>query len=60
MLPWPCVDSPMIAVDTSILARFYVDDASDPDAARQRPIARRLLTQSAQVFVPLTVVLEFE
>ncbi len=50
----------MIAVDTNVLARFYVDDGSDPEAARQRPIARRLLTQSAQVFVPLTVVLEFE
>ncbi len=50
----------MIAIDTNILARFYVDDPKDPEAAKQRPIARRLLTESAQVFVPLTVVLELE
>ena len=50
----------MIALDTNVLARFYVDDPSDPEAGRQRPIAHRLLTESAQVFVPLTVVLELE
>lgn len=50
----------MIALDTNILARFYVDDSKDPEAAKQRPVARRLLTESAQVFVPLTVVLELE
>lgn len=50
----------MIALDTNILARFYVDDPKDPEAAKQRPIARRLLTESAQLFVPLTVVLELE
>ena len=50
----------MIALDTNILARFYVDDPADPEAAKQRPIAHRLLTESAQVFVPLTVVLELE
>jgi hypothetical protein len=26
---------PMIAVDTNILARFYVDDPNDPEAARR-------------------------
>ena len=50
----------MIALDTNILARFYVDDPADPEAVKQRPIARRLLTQAEPVFVPLTVVLEFE
>lgn len=50
----------MIALDTNILARFYVDDPADPEAAMQRPIARRLLTSSPKVFVPLTVVLELE
>ena len=50
----------MIALDTNILARFYVNDPSDPEAARQSPIARRLLAETAQVFVPLTVVLELE
>lgn len=50
----------MIALDTNILARFYVKDPSDPEAAKQSPIAQRLLTESAQMFVPLTVVLELE
>ena len=50
----------MIALDTNILARFYVKDPDDPEAARQSPIARRLLAESAQVFVPLTVILELE
>ena len=50
----------MIAVDTNILARFYCDDPDDPEAGRQRPLARRVMLESPAVFVPLTVVLEFE
>lgn len=50
----------MIALDTNVLARFYVDDPSDPESDKQRPIARRLLTELAQVFVPLTVILKLE
>lgn len=50
----------MIAVDTNILARFYCDDPDDAEAARQRPRARRVMIESAAVFVPLTVILEFE
>ncbi len=50
----------MIAVDANILARFYCDDQDDPEAARQRPAARRVMLDSAAVFVPLAVVLEFE
>ena len=50
----------MIAVDTHILARFYCDDPADREAERQRPLARRVMVESASVFVPLTVVLEFE
>ena len=50
----------MIGVDTNILARFYVDDPNDPEAVKQRPIARRILTESEQIFVPLTVILELE
>jgi predicted nucleic-acid-binding protein len=48
----------MIAVDTNILARYYVDDPGDPEAARQRPVAGRLMRESAAIFVPVTVVLE--
>lgn len=50
----------MIAVDTNVLARFYCDDPDDPEAARQRPRARRLMIESPAIFVPLTVVLELE
>lgn len=50
----------MIAVDTNVLARFYCDDPSDPEADRQRPVARRVLLESRAVYVPLTVVLELE
>ena len=50
----------MIAVDTNVLARFYCDDPDDPEAVRQRPLARQLMIESAAVFVPMTVVLELE
>ncbi len=50
----------MIAVDTNILARFYCEDPDDPEARRQRPRARRVMIESSGVFVPLSVVLEFE
>jgi predicted nucleic-acid-binding protein len=50
----------MIAVDTNVLARFYCNDAADPEAARQRPVARRVLIESPSVFVPISVVLELE
>ena len=50
----------MIAVDTNILARFYCDDPDDPQSKRQRPLARRVMIESPGVFVPLTVILEFE
>lgn len=50
----------MIALDTNLLARFYVEDPNDPEAANQRPIARQILAGSPRLFVPLTVVLELE
>ncbi len=50
----------MIALDTNILARFYVDDPGDMEAAKQRPAAYRLLTDSPRLFVPMSVILELE
>jgi predicted nucleic-acid-binding protein len=50
----------VIAVDTNVLVRFYVDDPRDPEGAAQRPAARETLEHSDGVFVPLTVVLELE
>jgi predicted nucleic acid-binding protein len=39
----------MIALDTNVLARFYCDDPEDPEAGRQRPIARRIVLGSNAV-----------
>lgn len=50
----------MIALDTNVIARFYVDDPSDPEAARQRPLARKVFETEPALFVPRTVVLELE
>lgn len=50
----------MIAIDTNVLARFYCDDPQDPEARRQRPVARRVIVESPAIFVPLTVILELE
>jgi predicted nucleic-acid-binding protein len=48
------------ALDTNVLARFYCDDPHDPEAKRQRPIARRIIVESPSLYVPLSVVLELE
>ncbi len=48
----------MRALDTNVLARFFVDDADDAQATRQRPAAVAALSERS--FVPVTVVLELE
>jgi predicted nucleic-acid-binding protein len=48
----------MRALDTNVLARFFVDDADDAQAARQRPAAIAALAERA--FVSVTVLLELE
>ena len=48
----------MKAVDTNILARFFVNDPDDAEAAKQRPAAIQAMKE--RVFVSLTVALEFE
>lgn len=48
----------MRALDTNVLARFFIDDPDDRQAARQRPAAIAAL--SARAFVSVTVMLEFE
>ena len=50
----------MQSVDTNVLARFYCDDLHDPEAKRQRPIARRIVIESSSLYVPLSGVLELE
>lgn len=48
----------MRALDTNVLARFFVEDADDPQAARQRPAAIAALSERS--FVSVTVLLELE
>ena len=48
----------MKALDTNVLARFFIDDADDAQAAKQRPAAVAALSERA--FVSVTVLLEFE
>lgn len=50
----------MIALDTNVIARFYVDDPSDPEATRQQLAARKLFAETQALFVPFSVVLELE
>lgn len=45
-------------VDTNVLARFFINDPDDAEAALQKPAAMSALFQP--VFVPITVTLEFE
>lgn len=48
----------MKALDANVLARFFVDDADDAQAARQRPAAIAALSERS--FVSVTVLLELE
>ena len=48
----------MRALDTNVLARFFIDDGDDPQAARQRPAA--VVALSERSFVSVTVLLELE
>ena len=48
----------MKALDTNVLARFFIDDPDDAQAAKQRPAAIEVLSERA--FVSVTVLLEFE
>jgi predicted nucleic-acid-binding protein len=51
----------MDALDTNILARYYVEEDAPSHATRaQRETARRLLEHGGGVFVPKTVLLELE
>lgn len=48
----------MRALDTNVLARFFVDDADDAQAAKQRPAAIAALAERS--FVSVTALLELE
>jgi predicted nucleic-acid-binding protein len=48
----------MRSLDTNVLARFFIDDADDTQAAKQRPAAVAALSERA--YVSVTVLLELE
>ena len=48
----------MKAVDSNVLARFFIDDSEDDQAALQKPTAIQAMSQA--VFVSISVILEFE
>lgn len=48
----------MRALDTNVLARFFVDDPDDAQAAKQRPAAISAMSQRS--YVSVTVLLELE
>lgn len=50
----------MIGLDTNVLARYYVDDAADAEAQRQRLAARRLFESGQPLMVSKSVILELE
>lgn len=50
----------MIGLDTNVLARYYIDDASDAQAKKQRLAARRLIESGRALMVSKTVILELE
>jgi predicted nucleic-acid-binding protein len=50
----------MIGLDTNVLARYYVEDKQDAEAARQHEAARRLIESGRPLMVCKTVILEFE
>lgn len=50
----------MTGLDTNVLARYFIEDAADGQALRQREAARRLLESGEPLFLPKTVMLELE
>ena len=49
-----------IGLDTNILARYYIEDAGDTEAQKQRERARQLVDSGQSLVVAKTVLLEFE
>jgi predicted nucleic-acid-binding protein len=50
----------MIGLDTNVLARYYIQDEGDEEAAKQHEAARRLIESGQPLMVCKTVVLELE
>jgi predicted nucleic-acid-binding protein len=50
----------VIGLDTNVLARYYIRDASDAEALKQREAARGLMESGRPLMVCKTVLLELE
>ena len=50
----------MIGLDTNVLARYYIADASDAEAGLQREAARRLIESGQSLMISKTALLELE
>ncbi len=50
----------MMGLDTNILARYYIDDASDGESEKQRIIAKNIIESGRDLMVCKTVLLELE
>ena len=50
----------MIGLDTNVLARYYIDDASDAESRRQQSAAHRLIESGQPLMVCKSVILELE
>ena len=50
----------MIGLDTNILARYYIEDAADKEAQKQRLVAKKIIESGKKLMVCKTVFLEFE
>jgi predicted nucleic-acid-binding protein len=50
----------MIGLDTNVLARYYVQDASDAETQHQHESARKLIESGEPLMVCKTVLLELE
>lgn len=50
----------MIGLDTNVLARYYIEDAADTEASRQREAARGLIESGRPLMVSKSVILELE
>jgi predicted nucleic-acid-binding protein len=50
----------MIGLDTNILARYFIEDESDQEAAKQRLLARDLIESGKSLMISKTVILELE
>ncbi len=50
----------MIGLDANVLARYYIEDKQDAEAARQRVAAKRLIESGQVLMVCKTVILELE